>query len=124
MQAVFRTNPALLPDLTLSDGNLDEELRPHRLREIATEAMVRSSAEECLNRALRTKSRQSDLADKYETGEAVEFYRKPSTKDVSGWHGPAMIIYVKDGQVFIQWQGSVLICQRQDVRRAILNRCV
>ena len=102
MQAVFGTNPALLPDLTLSDGCLDEELRPHRLREIATEAMVRSSAEERIKRALETKSRQSDLTDNYQAGEAVELYRKPSTKDVSGWHGPAMIIYVKDRQVFIK----------------------
>ena len=31
MQAVFGVNPALLPDLTLSDGNLDEGLRPHCL---------------------------------------------------------------------------------------------
>ena len=70
--------------------------------EIATEAMVRSSAEERIKRALETKSRQSDLTDNYQAGEAVELYRKPSTKDVSGWHGPAMIIYVKDRQVFIK----------------------
>ena len=85
MQAVFGVIPALLPDLTLSDGNLDEELQTHRLREIATEAMVRSSAEERLNRALRTKSRQSDLADNYVAGETVELFRKPSTKDESAW---------------------------------------
>ena len=64
------------------------------------------------------------MADNYVAGETVEFFRRPNTKDVSGWHGPAMIIYVKDGQVFIQWQGSVLICQRQDVRRAILSWCI
>ena len=56
----------------------------------------------------------------------MEFHRKASTKDISGWHGPATVTDVtslKDGQIGIRWQGRLMLCRLQDVRRALTYVC-
>ena len=59
-------------------------------------------------------------------GDQVEFYRAASSKDISGWHGPATVVdvtSVRDGQPGIKWQGKLLTCRLQDVRSALICLC-
>ena len=41
-------------------------------------------------------------------GDGVEFYQKPATEGLPGWHGPAEILGQESSTVFARFGGSVL----------------
>ena len=63
----------------------------HLLREVSVAAMVEGSAKARLNRALNTRSTVSAANLDLKVGDEVDFYREPTTKDVSGWYGPGKV---------------------------------
>ena len=81
--------------------------------------MVQETAQMRLERALASKTRLAIQQLELEPGQLVAFWRKPATKDDSGWRGPATIIEVGPPAV-VQWQGSHVIDGAQDLRRALV----
>ena len=94
----------------------------HRVREVAIAAMVQETAPMRIERALDSKSRLAVQQLELEPGQLVDFWRKPATKDESGWRGPATVLSVGDphsgdpSPATIQWQGSKLSVRTQDLR--------
>ena len=68
----------------------------HRVREVAIAAMVQETAQLRIERALDSKSRLAVQQLELEPGQLVDFWRKPATKDESGWRGPATVLSVGD----------------------------
>ena len=62
------------------------------MREISVQAMLEGTAKNRIERAMNTKTLIAGEAHDYKIGELVDFFRTQSTKDVSGWKGPAKII--------------------------------
>ena len=59
-------------------------------------------------------------------GDDVDFYRQPSSKDAPGWSGPAKIAdasRVTHNVVTVRWQGKLLECQLQNVRKHLVYLC-
>jgi hypothetical protein len=127
-QAVFGAQPSVLPDLDQCDAVLDDSnilpdgISKHRrrVRGIAVQNVVETKAEERLARALRSKTRKSAQAEKYEQCDQVGFFRSPSGKEISGWRGPGEMFRVEEGAAIrAKWRGRAVIRQRPpDVRRA------
>ena len=102
---------------------IDDDRDASRMRELAVQSIVEATAQQRASLAERTKTRPAGELLELQTGDLVEFYRPPLTKDVSGWRGPATITDVtslSDGIMSIRWQGRVLSCRVQDVRRALV----
>jgi hypothetical protein len=114
-----------MPPLSLDEGDLEQEGVPNdrieaRAREIALQAMVESTSQARINRALKTKTQlPGDV--QYQVGDQVEYYRPSKTKDVSGWLGPATIIEIlgDQGQVVVKRKNEELRCRFQDTRHFI-----
>ena len=126
--ALYGRTPRLLPNMNMVDnaGNFEEvngTLRNvHRLREISIMSMVQESAKTRVQEALNTRSRTSGQALDLKPGELVDFYRPPSSKDASGWKGPATVVsalpeQVKGGAITIRFMGRPFDCRFQDMRR-------
>lgn len=62
-----------------------------RVREIAVGTMVSASAQRRVDRAMHDKTRPALESLELAVGDHVDFYRKPDTKDISGWRGPAKV---------------------------------
>ena len=98
----------------------------HRVREMALAAMVQESAQMRLERALNSKTRLAVEQLELQPGDLVDFWRKPATKDESGWRGPARVVELgnKDGDessaTTVKWQGRSLQVRTQDLRRALV----
>ena len=98
----------------------------HRVREMALAAMVQESAQMRLERALNSKTRLAVEQLELQPGDLVDFWRKPATKDESGWRGPARVVELgdKDGDessaTLVKWQGRTLLVRTQDLRRALV----
>ena len=129
MQAVFGRQSPLLPNLDTSPAGLEDESGGtdghsrgrHRLREWAVQSMVEATAQNRIRRALNTKTRGAVQAQQYTPGDDVEFWRAPAQKEMQGWRGPGNIVHVEgDGTIHVKWQGGVVICRNQDVRRALM----
>eukprot|EP00974_Lingulodinium_polyedra_P039807 3819518-Lingulodinium_polyedra.AAC.1 len=54
--------------------------------------MVEGSARARLGRTLNARTTMSAQHLNLQVGEEVDFYRQPTSKDVSGWLGPAEVI--------------------------------
>ena len=124
-EAVFGRTPSLLPDATLSvdepTGTLALGSREHhRMREIAVNSIVESSAQDRINRALNTPSRAPAGACAYNPGDSVDIFRHGlGEKHVSGWLGPATIVDCSElthGQATVKWQGRHISVRLQDLR--------
>ena len=63
----------------------------HRVREVAVQAMVQESAQMRLERALVSKPSPTVEQLDFQPGDLVDFWRKPATKDGSGWRGPSTV---------------------------------
>ena len=136
--AVYGRVPHLLPDINQPNENeapSDSSAVPHpglirhsqRLREIAVQAMVEGTARARLGRALQTRSLPAGQAAKYELGQLVDYYRKPNSKDISGWIGPATIIDITDlsrGTIGVKFQNNKMNCRLGDVRRHLHFLCL
>ena len=130
-QAVLGIHPQFLSELegagqsALTDdagGILGASRHSVRLREIALEAMINSTAKMRLQRAEQSKTRIAGQHHDYTVGEAVDIYRQPQTKSLSGWRGPCTIVSVHDvesGYIDVRWQGRVIAARLQDVRRHV-----
>lgn len=119
-QAVYGRQPGMLPPIQgkpqydSADGRAEQ-----RIREIAIQSMTEASAKAQLYRA--TKAIAQKYPD-YKKGEMVDFWRAPSSKDVTGWHGPVRVVEArpKDGQVICRIGGQERPCRLQDVRCSLL----
>ena len=105
-----------------SDGQITEPTltHAHRVRQLAVSAIVEGSAKNRLLRALNTRTLPAGEQQHLQVGDEVEYFRPPSTKDVSGWHGPARVTDVSSigrGTVKIKHQGTEMVCRCGDVRR-------
>ena len=97
--AVYGRVPPILPGIDQVDAD-NEDLLEHpglirhtyRLREIAVEAMIQETAKARAQRALTSRTRPAGQAQEYKKGELVDFHRPPSSKDMSGWIGPAKVL--------------------------------
>ena len=91
-----------------------------RLREIAIASMVEHSAQERMKRAQTTQTRLASEQLELQPNDLVDIYRTPRTKDNIGWRGPCKVVSVEDGTVNVQWNGRIISCRTQDVRRALM----
>jgi len=92
----------------------------HRLREIAVAGMVEGSAQARLNAALRSRSTVANKILNLKVGDSVDFFRPPSTKDASGWFGPATVVDVSSiarGEVSARYCRGLYEVQLRDLRR-------
>ena len=94
-----------------------------RLREISVSAIAESRSHSRLRLAESSKSRLSGELNDYRTGEMVEVYRQPQSKDLTGWRGPAEVTDVSTierGNISVRWGGRTMSVRLQDVRRVVL----
>ena len=122
--AVYGRAPALLPSLEFinQEGELASPNLTHinRARQIAVTAIVEGSARNRVLRALSTKTLPAGETQNLQVDDEVEFYRPPSTKDVSGWQGPARVTdtsTISRGTIKIKFQGAEMVCRCGDIRR-------
>ena len=122
-EAVYGRTPPLVTVTSHEANDTADDRDADRLRHLALQSIMQATAEAKARRATATKTRLAGEALRLEPGDVVEFWRKASTKDVESWHGPATITdttSVKDGQVSVRWQGRILSCRLQDIRRALI----
>ena len=122
-EAVYGRIPPLVTVTSHESSDLIDDRDADRLRHIALQSIMQATAEAKARRASAAKTRMAGEALQLEPGDAVEFWRKASTKDVEAWHGPATVVdttSVRDGLVSVRWQGRILSCRLQDIRRALV----
>ena len=94
-QGLFGRTPSLLPDplqaVTASEELDEDSQNVQRVRELAIQTMVESTAQARLRRANKSHSRLPGESLELKTGDLIEFYRPASSKDLSGWRGPATV---------------------------------
>ena len=94
-----------------------------RIRHMAIHSMIQATADQKARIANDTKTRRSGELLELREGDLVEFYRKPITKDASGWHGPAEVVNpssLQDGVIYVKWQGRFIAVRIQDIRTALI----
>ena len=125
--AVYGRVPAILPSVDQL-VHPDENRLPapglisgtHRLREIAVQAMVEGTPKARLSRSKNGRTTISAETLNLKTGEEVDIFRKPTTKDASGWHGPAIVVDVnsaKRGVVSVRFHNKISEVALADIRR-------
>ena len=89
--------------------------------------MVQETAQQRIERALESKTRVAGEQLALKQGDLVDFWRKPATKDESGWRGPAPFIEplgrnadASTPAATVRWQGRDLQVRTQDIRRALI----
>ena len=127
-QAVFGRVPPILSEFEpASETQIDDlsagipgiSRHHHRLREVTVEGMVDLTAKQRMERALNSKTRLAHEQLALQQGDQVDFHREPSTKDESGWRGPATVVQIGPPAV-IKWQGKFVQARTQDLRRALV----
>ena len=128
-QAVYGRMPPIMAefepssDLAMDDsdgGTPGISRHHHRLREVAVQTIVDLTAKQRVERAARAKARKASESMQLESGDLVDFHRPPTTKDDSGWRGPATVVNIDGNSVCIRWQERYIQCRSQDVRRALV----
>ena len=126
--ALYGRSPPMMADfepgsetkLDDSSGGVEGYSRHHlRLREVAVQSMVELTAKQRLTRALNSKTRVATEQLELEVGDQVDFHRPSSTKDESGWRGPATVVDISQ-PVTIRWQGRHIQVRTADLRRALV----
>ena len=82
--------------------------------------MVEGSARDRLGRAMNTRTTPSSQNLNLSVGDEVDFFRVQSSKDVSGWFGPADILDVSRtsrGIISVKHQSHTMEVQTQHIRR-------
>merc|ERR1711978_608802 len=92
--AVYGRAPALLPDtrVPIDDAEPGTARHVERMREISVAAMVEGTAKARVQRAMSTRTLPAGQLSDYKISDLVDYHRVPSSKDASGWRGPAKII--------------------------------
>ena len=131
--AVYGRVPRLLPhpeQLEAPDRAASAEVlslaHMQRLREVALQGMIEASAKARIGRALNTRTTMPAERLELAVGDDVDFYRQPSSKDAPGWSGPATVAdasRVTHNVVTVRWQGKLLECQLQNVRKHLVYLC-
>ncbi|CAE7314416.1 RE2, partial [Symbiodinium necroappetens] len=122
-EAVLGRTPPLYDLIAPEFGEEVAAKDADRLRGKALRAILQATAESKAQRAAKSKSRPSGELLELSTGDQVEFFRTPSSKDLSGWAGPATVVDLQQldqGQVGITFQGRYILCRVQDIRRALM----
>ena len=103
-----------------SSGETQPSRRQWRIREIALQRMIEATSIARVNRALRTRTVNSGEG-RYRVSDLVEVHRPPSSKDDSGWFGPATVTDVNPakGQITVRYKSGEMRCRLQDVRHFI-----
>ena len=124
-QAVYGRQPAMLPPLEIPDmpeseqiGEAGDRQRTY-IREAALQAMIQATSLARLNRAARTRT-SPDSTREFSVGDLVDVFRKPSSKDASGWSGPYRVTESVPGQVQVQAAGHTRTYRSQDARLTLL----
>ena len=121
-EAVFGRVPPLLSVVGEETGEALADRDAARVRHLALGSMIQATADQKARTADNTKTRRAGQLLELQTGDLVDFFRKPISKDSTGWHGPAQIVdlsSLRDGIVHIKWQGRVLSARVQDIRSAL-----
>ena len=129
-QSLYGRTPRLLPQLVdlVGSARLVDETGPdgirhvHRLREISVGAAVQALAEARAQLAEKSKTPLAGEVLGLKTGENVEIFRQPPTKDRPGWVGPAKVTDVSEiehGKVTVRWQGRHMSISLECLRRAM-----
>ena len=85
-QALFGIQPGILPDSTTVSSNLEDAdegicaRQNNRLREIAISEMITVSARGKIERANKSRARDSAMLHDYRPGAKVEYWREPPAK--------------------------------------------
>ena len=122
-EAVFGRTPPLLATIGEESGEGITDRDAARIRQLAVNSMLQATADQKTRLADRSKTRRAGELLELRIGDLVDFYRKPMTKDITGWHGPAEVVSLsslQDGLLYIKWQGRVLAARIQDVRSAMI----
>ena len=122
-QALYGRIPPLYDVLTAEHGQSISDANADVLRNRAIQAMVQATAEAKMGRADRTKTRAAAELLELAIGDQVDIFRKGNTKDVAGWFGPGVVCdltQLSEGQVNVRFQGKVLLCRIQDIRRSLM----
>ena len=121
-EALFGRVPPLLAVVGHESGEALTDRDAARVRHLAIGCMIQATADQKARTADGTKTRRAGQLLEMRTGDLVEFFRKPISKDSSGWHGPAQMVdlsSLSDGIIHIKWQGRVLSARVQDIRSAM-----
>ena len=128
-QAVLGRAPPILAEfepqssILHEDGGLDciPARGVSRIREQALQAIIQETARQRLRRAAEANTRRTTESLALVMGDLIEFHRPPTSKDDSGWRGPARVTEVKEGgSIVVNWNGRFQTCRVQDVRLALV----
>ena len=123
--AVYGRQPAMLPPLETPDlPNREEaseagERQRAYIREAAVQAMVQATSLARLSRAAHART-APDSTREFQVGDLVDIFRKPTSKDASGWSGPYRVTKSEPGQVTVQTGRSERTYRSQDTRHTLL----
>jgi len=130
---VYGRVPNILPDINCPDAENEGEApspglirHTHRLREVAVQSIVDGTAKARLGRALSTRTLPAGEREGYQVGEEVDIYRPAGSKDVSGWHGPGIIVDLTNltrGIISVKSNNVVKDVRVGDVRRHLAFLC-
>ena len=122
-EAVFGRPPPLLATVGEESGEGISDRDAARIRHLAVSSMIQATADQKARIADSTKTRRAGELLDLHIGDLVDFFRRPVTKDASGWHGPAEVVSlsnVQEGLLYVKWQGRVIAVRIQDARRALI----
>ena len=124
-QAVYGRQPAMLPPLEIPDmpereqvGEAGDRQRAY-IREAALQAMIQATSLARINRAAHTRT-SPDSTREFKVGDLVDVFRKPPSKDASGWSGPYRVTESLPGQVLVRVNGQKRTYRSQDARLTLL----
>ena len=129
-QALYGRTPPLLPGIEVINGEgaivpvTDRHVG--RCREIACQAIIEGTARNKILRALNTRTLPAGETQQLALGDTVEYFRPQSTKDVSGWLGPAKVTNTSEmgrGVIKIKHKGAEMTCRAGDVRLNLEYLC-
>ena len=125
-QGLYGRTPKLLPSIDQIEaprGSQTTEAsieHTNTLREIAIRSIVEGSARARLGRALNTRSTPAAQSLDLQVGEEIDFFRDPTSKDISGWSGPAVVIDIRNIErnvISARWQNRIIEVQVPNLRR-------
>ena len=91
-----------------------------RDREIAVQSMAQQTAQVRLERAMSSKACLASEQLELQPGNLVDFWRRPATKDESGWRGLATVTVAPGPRVTVRWQGRSCDVRVQDLSHSLV----
>ena len=125
--ALYGRYPAILKEmedsgLSLVDDSSGTHKHATRLRELAMSSIIEGVSQDRLRQAARSKARSPGQLLELSTGDLVDIYRSPDTKDLVGWRGPCEVVntqHIEEGTVDVRWNGRTIAARVADVRAHI-----